>query len=56
MQFDREHNCHMLILAIGDNSWKKEFTEKEIEGFKQTFNTDLSDFEIVEVEDDTKTN
>lgn len=46
----------MLILAIGDNSWKKEFTEKEIEGFKQTFNTDLSDFEIVEVEDDTKTN
>lgn len=52
LQFDREHNCHMLNLAIGDNSWKKEFTEEEIEGFKQTFNTNLEDFEIIEVKDE----
>ncbi|OXZ39995.1 hypothetical protein [Finegoldia magna] len=32
------------------------FTLKEIEEIKEKFNTDLSDFELVEVEDDTKTN
>lgn len=51
LHFDKEYNSYMLNLAIGDNSRKKEFTEEEIDGFKQTFNTDLSDFEIIEVEE-----
>lgn len=52
LKFDREYNCNILYLYIGKNLWKKEFTKEEIKGFKQTFNTDLSDFEIVEVEDE----
>lgn len=51
LKFDREYNCNILYLHIGHNSWKKEFTEEEIKGFKKTFNTDLSDFELVEVEE-----
>lgn len=52
LHFNKEYNSYMLNLAIGHNSWKKEFTEEEIKGLKKTFNTDLNDFEIVEVEDD----
>lgn len=52
LKFDREYNCNILYLYIGKNLWKKEFTKEEIKGFKQTFNTDLNDFEIVEVEDE----
>ena len=52
LHFDKEYNGYILNLAIGDNSWKKEFTEEEIEGFKQTFNTNLEDFEIIEVKDE----
>lgn len=51
LYFDKEYNGYVLNLAIGHNSWKKEFTEEEIKGFKKTFNTDLSDFELVEVEE-----
>lgn len=41
-----------------DNSYERptteraKFTEKEIEEIKQTFNTDLNDFEIIEVENE----
>ena len=34
---------------------KNQFTEKEIDEIKEKFNTDLADFEIIEVEDDCKT-
>lgn len=52
LHFNKEYNGYMLNLAIGHNSWKKEFTEEEIKGLKKTFNTDLNDFEIVEVENE----
>lgn len=52
LHFDKEYNGYMLNLAIGHNSWKKEFTEEEIKGLKETFNTDLNDFELIEVEDE----
>lgn len=52
LHFDKEYNGYMLNFAIGHNSWKKEFTEEEIKGLKETFNTDLNDFEIVEVENE----
>lgn len=51
LKFNREYNCNILYLHIGHNSWKKEFTEEEIKGFKKTFNTDLNDFELIEVEE-----
>lgn len=45
---------------LGENKCKphrqRMFTLNEIKEIKEKFNTDLSDFEIVEVEDDTKTN
>lgn len=52
LHFNKEYNGYMLNLAIEHNSWKKEFTEEEIKGLKKTFNTDLNDFEIVEVENE----
>lgn len=52
LHFSKKYNSYMLNLAIGHNSWKKEFTEEEIKGLKKTFNTDLNDFEIVEVENE----
>lgn len=33
---------------------KNQFTEKEIEEIKKKFNTDLKDFEMIEVEDENK--
>lgn len=45
---------------LGENKCRphkqRRFTLKDIEEIKEKFNTDLADFELVEVEDDTKTN
>ena len=51
LYFDKEYNSYILNLTVGRNSRKKEFTEEEIKGLKKTFNTDLKDFEIIEVEE-----
>lgn len=51
LYFDKEYNSYILNLTVGRNSRKKEFTEEEIKGLKKTFNTDLKDFETIEVEE-----
>ena len=43
---DREEEKYYLV----------KFSEKEIEGIKKKFDTDLKDFELMEVENDIKTN
>lgn len=53
--FDKIFEIYSLN-PCGFRELKTEYTEKEIEKLKEKFNTDLSDFEIVEVEDDAKTN
>lgn len=52
LQTDKENNYYSLSVLNDTNTWKTEFTEEEIEGLKETFNTDLNDFEIVEVENE----
>lgn len=52
--------CKSYTFQNFDNSHERptteraKFTEKEIEEIKEKFDTDLSDFELVEVEDDTE--
>ena len=46
-------NVYRVINCKADNLvYQVQFTEKEIEEIKEKFNTDLSDFEIVEVENE----
>lgn len=42
---------YFLDTNIGGFNVKTSFTQKEIDEIKERFNTDLSDFEIIEVED-----
>lgn len=49
--FDEDYQNYTLSTCYS-REWKRQFTEKEIEELKQTFNTDLNDFEMVEVEDE----
>ena len=52
LQTDKENNYYSLSVLNDTNTWKTKFTEEEIEGIKEIFNTDLNDFEIVEVENE----
>lgn len=50
---NKEKNVYRVINCKVDNLvYQVEFTKKEIEELKEKFNTDLSDFELVEVEDE----
>lgn len=51
LQTDKKNNYYSLSVLNDTNTWKTEFTEKEIEEIKEKFDTDLNDFEIVEVEE-----
>ena len=47
--FDEDFKLYTLS-TCNSKEWKIEFTEEEVEELKEKFNTDLSDFELVEVE------
>lgn len=49
--FDYIHKCAYVRSKLSTCKAMQQFTEKEIEEIKEKFNTDLSDFELVEVEE-----
>ena len=51
LYFDKDFKIYGLT-SIRFKEAKTEYTEKEIEEIKEKFDTDLSDFELVEVEDE----
>lgn len=53
LHFSEENNFYNLSVYKSLDAWKTQlqFTEKEIEEIKEKFDTDLADFEIVEVEE-----
>lgn len=52
LYFDKDFKIYGLT-SIRFKEAKTEYTEKEIEEIKEKFDTDLSDFELVEVEDES---
>ena len=49
--FDYIHKCAYVRSKLSTCKAMQQFTLKEIEEIKEKFNTDLSDFELVEVEE-----
>lgn len=56
INYDTKYNDIYLSSNEALDYVKTKFTLKEIEEIKKKFDTDLADFEMVEVEDDAKTN
>lgn len=53
LYFDKDFKIYGLT-SIRFKEVKTEYTEKEIEEIKEKFNTDLSDFEMIEVRDESQ--
>lgn len=53
LHFSEENNFYNLSVYKSFDAWKTQlqFTEKEIEEIKKKFDTDLKDFELVEVKE-----
>ena len=49
--FDYIHMCAYLRSKLSTCKAMQQFTEKEIEEIKEKYNTDLKDFEMIEVEE-----
>ena len=49
--FDYIHKCAYVRSKLSTCKAMQQFTEKEIEEIKEKYNTDLKDFELVEVEE-----
>ena len=51
LNFYIEHNEYNLSTANNFSVFKTQFTQAEIDGIKERFNTSLEDFEMIEVEE-----